>query len=113
MKRRDWNCAWLKTRWACFMAPVQRERERVRAEMAGIPGLIRLLMTHRGGVHWKTEERRRLVQEVRKVVALAPYLVALVVPGSFILVPVVAWWRDRPGNHDARIRSNLDPSRCR
>jgi uncharacterized Tic20 family protein len=32
---------------------------------------------------------------VRALAHLSPYLVVLVLPGSFIALPVLAWWLDR------------------
>ena len=99
----------LRALCACLKGPLQRERERIRAEMAEIHGFVRLLMRQRNGGGWTTEERRRLVHELRRVCALGPYLVALLAPGSFVLIPMVAWWLDRRGR--ARRYARIQPSR--
>ncbi|SLM46458.1 protein of unknown function [Nitrospira japonica] len=100
---------WLRTFCTGFTDPLQRERERIRTEMAGIWGLLGLLMKQRNGAWWATEERRRLGLELRRVVALCPYLLALLAPGSFVLLPVVAWWLDR--RRQSRCVNHVQPAR--
>lgn len=56
----DWHRAWLKKLCAVFKDPLQRERDRIRAEMHEIRGLIRLFINQRNGVRWTAVERRRL-----------------------------------------------------
>lgn len=97
---------WLKKLCAVFKDPLQRERDRIRAE---IHGLIRLFMKQRNGARWTAVERRRLVHELFRVCALGPYLVALMAPGSFVLIPMVAWWLDR--RRRTRCNDRAQPSR--
>jgi len=54
-----------------------------------------LLMKQRNGVRWTAEERMQLAHHLRHLTDLSPYLVVFLAPGSFILLPVVAWWLDR------------------
>ena len=37
----------------------------------------------------------RVIAEVKRLRALSPYLVLAAVPGSFLALPVLAWWLDR------------------
>lgn len=100
----------LRALCACFKDPLQRERERIRAEMAEIYGLFGLLMKQRNGARLATNERRLGVHELRRVVALCPYLVALVAPGSFVLIPLWRGGLTDDDEHAARFSGNLlDP----
>jgi hypothetical protein len=73
----------------------RREREVVVAELGRIHGLMPLLMRHRNGSRWSREERRELYQQMRALAHLSPYLFVLVLPGSFVALPLLAWWLDR------------------
>ena len=105
----DWHRAWLKKLCVAFKDPLQRERDRIRAEIHGVYGLVRLFMKQRNGARWTAVERRQLVHELFRICALGPYLVALMAPGSFVLIPMVAWWLDRRGR--ARRYARIQPSR--
>jgi hypothetical protein len=48
----DWHRAWFKRLCAVFKDPLQRERDRIRAEIHGIHGLVRLFMKQRNGARW-------------------------------------------------------------
>ena len=78
-----------------FHAPLIRERDRIRAEMQGIQGLLPLVMKQRNGSRWTPAERAQLQSYLITLTSLSPYLLALVAPGSFVLFPLLAWWLDR------------------
>lgn len=73
----------------------KREREQLLREMTQIKGLMPLLMRHRNGGQWTREERQLLMGQVNALAHLSPYLVVLALPGSFMMLPVLAWWLDR------------------
>ncbi|MDO8959781.1 MAG: hypothetical protein Q7U85_08620 [Rhodocyclaceae bacterium] len=77
----------------------QRERRQITAELVKIKGLMPLLMKRRNGVNWSSGERRELLQQLRALAHLSPYLVVLVLPGSFLALPALAWWLDRRRQH--------------
>jgi hypothetical protein len=79
----------------CFLAPLSRERDRIRAEMQAIQGLLPLLMKQRNGSRWTSAERAQLRGHLRNLRSLGPYLLVLLAPGSFVLFPLLAWWLDR------------------
>ncbi len=79
----------------CFVAPLGRERDRIRAEMQGMQGLLPLLMKQRNGSRWTPAERAQLRSHLRNLTSLSPYLLVLLAPGSFALFPLLAWWLDR------------------
>lgn len=72
-----------------------RERERLRSEIAGMRGLMHLLMKQRNGYRWTEGDRRKIRAHLRKLVSLSPYMVLFVSPGGFLALPVLAWWLDR------------------
>ena len=73
----------------------QRERVHVAAQMATIKGLMPLLMKRRNGSSWSRSERADLHRQLRALSYLSPYLITLALPGSFLMMPVLAWWLDR------------------
>jgi hypothetical protein len=73
----------------------RREREQITAELGKVKGLMPLLMKRRNGTRWSAVERGELLQQLRALGHLSPYLVVLALPGSFLALPVLAWWLDR------------------
>lgn len=73
----------------------KRERDLLVKEFAQVKGLMPLLMRHRNGGRWTREERQALQEQLLALGHLSPYLVVLVLPGSFMILPVLAWWLDR------------------
>lgn len=90
-----WYREFVTKLFAPFYGPLQRERDRIRAAILGIHGLMPLLMKQRNGVRWTAEERMQLAHHLRHLTDLSPYLVVFLAPGSFVFLPVVAWWLDR------------------
>lgn len=78
-----------------FAEAQRRERQAVLAEVVKVRGLMPLLMKHRNGTRWTRAERQALHDQMRALAHLSPYLVILVLPGSFLALPVLAWWLDR------------------
>lgn len=73
----------------------KRERDLIVREFAQVRGLMPLLMRKRNGGRWTREERRALREQMQALAHLSPYLVVLTLPGSFAILPVLAWWLDR------------------
>jgi len=72
-----------------------RERIKVLQGMVKIRGLMPLLMKKRNGQVWSAAERADLMEQLRAVAHVSPYLVVVLLPGSFAMLPVLAWWLDR------------------
>jgi len=83
----------------------KRERLQVTAELAKVRGLMPLLMKRRNGGDWSAAERHELLQQLHALAYLSPYLVVMVLPGSFMALPVLAWWLDRRRQN----RDNIPP----
>jgi hypothetical protein len=77
----------------------ERERKRLLAEAVQVKGLMPLLMKHRNGQRWTTEERAELRAHFRRLSELSPYLVVVVLPGAPLTLPLLAWWLDRRRQH--------------
>lgn len=73
----------------------KRERQQVLAEMTKIKGIMPLLMKPRNGERWTASERTELTAQLRAMAYVSPYLVIMVLPGSFLALPLLAWWLDR------------------
>ena len=86
-----------------ILAAQNRERKQLQGEMAKVRGLMPLLMKPRNGEHWTATDRSALKGQLRALAHLSPYLVVMVLPGSFVALPVLAWWLDRRRqNRDAQ-----------
>lgn len=73
----------------------QRERTFILQEVLKVRGLMPLLMKQRNGQRWATAERRELIETLRALSNLSPYLFTLALPGSVLMLPLLAWWLDR------------------
>ena len=73
----------------------KRERKQITAELSKIKGMMPLLMKRRNGGRWTVDERHELIEQLNALAHLSPYLVILALPGSFLALPVLAWWLDR------------------
>jgi len=87
---------------------MDRERKYVLGEVVQIAGLMPLLMKPRNEGKWTPEERRQVVTHLRRLSMVSPYLAVMVMPGSFIVLPALAWWLDRRRQNDLR-KKNLPP----
>jgi len=73
----------------------QRERGVLLAEASKVRGLMPLLMKRRNGNRWTRDDRVLLQEQMHALAHLSPYLVILALPGSFAMMPLLAWWLDR------------------
>jgi hypothetical protein len=72
-----------------------REKKHLLSEILQVRGLMPLLMKQRNKGKWTAEDRAELRVHLRRLSNLSPYLVVLALPGSFIMLPALAWWLDR------------------
>jgi hypothetical protein len=73
----------------------EREKSRLRGEIARVPGLMALLMKPRNGKKWTRAERAELRAQLRRLSRLGMYLITAVTPGTSLTLPLLAWWLDR------------------
>lgn len=81
--------------WHQFLSSQRRETQRLIGELMATRGIMPLLMKVRNGEHWTPEEKAELLGHLRRMAHLSPYLIALLLPGSVLLLPIYAWWLDR------------------
>jgi hypothetical protein len=89
------------------MEMMDRERKYVLSEVVQIAGLMPLLMKPRNHQNWTPEDRRQIVDHLRRLSVVSPYLAVMVMPGSFVVLPALAWWLDR--RRQDNLRKNLPP----
>ena len=81
--------------WRQLWSSQRREIRWLLAELLAMRGLMPLLMKVRNGSHWSAAEKLELLVHLRRFAHLSPYLLALLLPGSALLLPLYAWWLDR------------------
>lgn len=81
--------------WQQMLSTQRREARRVLVELMATRGMMPLLMKARNGGHWTPAEKEEILGHLRRMASLSPYLIALVMPGSVLLLPAYAWWLDR------------------
>ena len=74
---------------------VDREKKVLSEELVRTQKLMPLLMKGRNGGRLTAEEKRQLLDQLRRLSEMSPYLALLVIPGGFALLPLFAWWLDR------------------
>ena len=89
------------------MEIMDRERKYVLGEVVQVTGLMPLLMKPRNKQKWTPEDKRQIVVHLRRLSMVSPYLAVMVMPGSFVVLPALAWWLDRRRQNN--LRKNLPP----
>lgn len=84
-----------------------RERRRLRAELAQVPGLMALLMKRRNGQRWTPAERESLRARLASKRRLGLYIAIMLIPGTAVTLPLLTWWLDR--RHRRRRIRKRDP----
>jgi hypothetical protein len=90
-----------------MMELMDRERKYVLGEVVQITGLMPLLMKPRNHQSWTPEDKRQIVNHLRRLSMVSPYLAVMVMPGSIIVLPALAWWLDRRRQNN--LRKNMPP----
>ncbi|MDP2240830.1 MAG: hypothetical protein Q8K18_11800 [Burkholderiales bacterium] len=80
-----------------------REKVHLRTEIMQARGLMPLLMKPRNKQRWTAEDKAQLADHLQRLSQISPYLVVLVMPGGFFVLPALAWWLDRRRN---RVRAS-------
>ena len=76
----------------------EREKKHLLSEVIQVKGLMPLLMKPRNKQRWTAEDRAELKVHLQRLSNISPYLIVLALPGSFLMLPVLAWWLDRRRN---------------
>ena len=75
-----------------------REKRFLLDQILQTKGLMPILMKPRNQQRWTAADRAELAQHLRRLSRLSPYLIVLVMPGGFFVMPALAWWLDRRRN---------------
>jgi len=78
-----------------FLNTIDREKKYMVSEFGKVRGLMPLLMKPRNKQQWSNEDKAELMEHLRRLTHLSPYVAALFLPGGFAMLPVLAWWLDR------------------
>jgi len=93
--------------WRQIISSQRLEARRILTELMATRGIMPLLMKARNGERWTPAEKEQLLVHLRRMAHLSPYLIALLLPGSVLLLPIYAWWLDR-----RRLRRGEKPRRA-
>ena len=85
----------------------EREKKYLLNEILQVKGLMPLLMKPRNKQKWSVVDKAELRLHLKRLSNISPYLVVLALPGSFIMLPALAWWLDRRRN---RVRPPGSPA---
>lgn len=77
------------------MELAERERRFLVAEMVKTKGLLPVLMKRRNKQRWTSQDKAEIRAHLERLSKLSPYLVVVVMPGGFAILPALAWWLDR------------------
>ncbi len=87
------------SRLASRLCPVSglfnRERAKILAEILRIDGLMPVLMKPRNGLRWTRQDVAWIRRSLKAVTSFSAFLMVFLVPGTFIVLPILAWWLDR------------------
>src|SRR5476651_1863657 len=78
-----------------FYETMDREKRHILSEFVQVKGLMPLLMKPRNKQQWTPQDKRELILDLKSLSRMSVYIVVLVMPGGFALMPVMAWWLDR------------------
>jgi hypothetical protein len=76
----------------------ERERKFILSELVQVKGLMPVLMKRRNKQQWSPEDMGEIRSQLHRLSKLSPYLVVIVMPGGFAMLPILAWWLDRRRN---------------
>jgi hypothetical protein len=78
-----------------FYEAMALEKEYILWAFVKVEGLMPLLMKPRNYQKWTSEDKRELRLHLKRLSRVSPYIDLLVMPGGFVMLPVMAWWLDR------------------
>lgn len=95
--------------WRHALALTARERNHLIAEISQVRGLMPLLMKPRNDEKWSLADKAELRLHFRRLRTISPYLVLSIAPGSFVALPILAWWLDRRRKRSAATSTVATP----
>jgi len=87
-----------------------REKNALLAEILQVRGLMPLLMKRRNKQRWTAEDKAELAIHLERLSRISPYLIVLVMPFGFFILPALAWWLDRRRNQKRAPATPVPPA---
>jgi hypothetical protein len=78
-----------------FFETIAREKRRTLSGLVQVRNLMPSLTMPRNCQKWTSEDKRELRFHLKRLSRVSAYIALLVMPGGFVLMPVMAWWLDR------------------
>ena len=78
-----------------FLDAERRQRAVILAHLLEVKGVLPTLMKIRSGSTLDSTETELVRSALLSLRSLCPYLIVLALPGSVLLLPVLAYWLDR------------------
>lgn len=78
-----------------FFLTLDREKKYLLSELVQVKGLMPLLMKPRNRMHWSEPDKHELMEHLRRLQHLSPYIAVFLLPGGMAMLPILAWWLDR------------------
>ena len=88
-----------------FYERMDREKRQILSEFVQVKGLMPLLMKPRNKQQWTPQDKRELMLDLKCLSRMSAYIAVLVMPGGFVLMPVMAWWLDRRRGHRGALQA--------
>ena len=88
-----------------FYERMDREKRQILSEFVQVKGLMPLLMKPRNKQKWTPQDKRELMLDLKCLSRMSAYIAVLVMPGGFVLMPVMAWWLDRRRGHRGALQA--------
>ena len=86
----------------------ERERKNLLQEIVQVKGLMPLLMKPRNKEKWSVEDKAELREHMRRLSNISPYIAIMILPGSIVMLPFLAWWLDRRRNNAPEQRAKRE-----
>lgn len=82
--------------WFRYIRDIQaREKKYFIEEVTEMQALMPILMKRRNGMKWNEADRAAIRRHLRSLSKISPYLMVLLLPGGFFMLPALAWYLDR------------------
>jgi uncharacterized membrane protein len=78
-----------------FYETMAREKEYILYAFVQVKGLMPLLMKPRNYQKWTPQDKHELRLHLTRLSRVSAYIALLIMPGGFVMLPIIAWWLDR------------------
>jgi hypothetical protein len=78
-----------------FFETMAREKRRTLSGLVQVRNLMPSLTMLRNYQKWTSDDKRELRFHLKRLSRVSAYIALVVLPGGFVLMPVMAWWLNR------------------